>query len=156
MDHGKARKTVTQRLSSGQRVEFTAQESRMLKIAYDYLSGFHKRSLVEAATEKQREKVSQMYAALPPQAKTAVLKLTETATTVTAGQAKSGVRADLRSEVETLSDEYLAAKVEATALEERLKVFGATDHKICYKDIDRCVCKTKKGIIHSLIIRRTQ
>ena len=68
-----ARKNNRVRLSTGHTIELTSQEERMLKIAYDYLSGFAKRSQKESTWERKKDEVANLFANLPSSARVSVL-----------------------------------------------------------------------------------
>jgi pantoate kinase len=51
------RQAVPRRLSTGQTIELTKQDEKMLRAAYDYMQGFCKRSQLEKFVETKRTQV---------------------------------------------------------------------------------------------------
>lgn len=59
------RKTVSKRLFTGQKIALTPQDERMLKIAYEHIAGYHKRSAIELLIERKRDEISNKKQNLP-------------------------------------------------------------------------------------------
>jgi hypothetical protein len=59
------RKTVSKRLATGQKIALTPQDERMLKIAYEHMAGYHKRSAIELSIDKKRDEISNKKLNLP-------------------------------------------------------------------------------------------
>jgi hypothetical protein len=152
----KDRKTTKIRLSTGQRIELTVQEERMLKIAYDFLSGYSTRSHKEHAVDKKKEEVAALYNNLPTTARVSLRDRSITAAKKGPGElsliegnaansaANNNNNANnnansLLSDSERKLEEYLTAKGELMALEEDLKTFVLTDHKISIRDLDAAI-----------------
>lgn len=116
LHQSKSNKSGQKRLSGGQRISLSPQEERMLKIAFDYLSGFHKRSLMENTIEKQKEKVAELLAAVP---QVGLRNVTQRNLDVLIAKTEG-------SENEKL-DEFNEARAELAIMEEKLKLFVAME-----------------------------
>ena len=133
-------KTTTFRLSTGNRIALTSQEERMLRIAYDYLAGFAKRSQKEQAHDKKKDEVTALFTNLPPAARVLIRERSQA--TKGAGEISLvGTQDNLWTEHERRLDEYLRAKAELQSLEDDLKSFSLTDHRISIKDLDAALRK---------------
>lgn len=147
------RKTLSKRLSTGQTITLTPQDDKTLKTLYDYVSGFTNRKNVEAAIEIKKSEVELLKSELSPRAK---LLLKERANQTFIANKPSHDTNDDENESHTANhnqqqqqinqlegeyklDEYYKAKEQLVKLEERLKVYSSTDHKISAKDIDGVV-----------------
>ena len=146
------RKTISKRLSTGQTITITPQDEKTLKTIYDYISGFTNRKNVEAAIEIKRNEVETLKQELSPRAK---LLLKERVNQTFMGKSshendenavESSDNQETQQQVnnqlfdgEHKLDEYYKAREQLLKLEERLKVYSSTDHKISARDIDGVV-----------------
>ena len=149
-------KTTTFRLSIGNRIALTSQEERMLRIAYEYLAGFAKRSQKEQTCDKKKEEVTALFTNLPPAARVQIRERSQTAKG-TGEILLVGTKENLWTEHERRLDEFLRAKGELQTLEDDLKSFSLTDHKISMKDLDAALRKfgtvmSKKELEVSFIV----
>jgi hypothetical protein len=137
----KDRKTTKIKLGTGNRIELTIQEERMLKVAYEYLSGFAKRSQKEHAVDKKKEEVTTLYNNLPTAAR---VTLRDRSIPLKKGPGELSLIAGHEGAIpehERKLEEYLFAKGELQTLEEELKVFMLVDHKISIRDLDSALKK---------------
>ncbi|RYH06819.1 EF-hand domain-containing protein [archaeon] len=138
----KTRKQVTKKLSTGQKISLSLQDERTLRSIYEYLAGYATRRNIESIMEVKKSDVSKQHAALPPSArlllqmqpKSALLMSYQTQN----NHSTDGGEADStnKSEVDQQLDEYFKTKEQLHKLEEKLKAFSSTDHKISFKDLD--------------------
>lgn len=127
-----SRKSVSKKLSTGQRITLTPQDDRTLKYIYDFVSGYSKRKQIEASIEIKKREVEKLNSEISPAAK---LLMKER---VNLGNI-SYMNDDSKLDGEIKVDEYYKAKEQFLKLEERLKLHVLTDHKISFKDIDAVV-----------------
>lgn len=129
-----ARKTISHRLSTGNTIELTAQEERMLKSAYDFIAGYAQRIQKEAAFEKKKEHVATLFANLPSSARVSVLPRPADLPSLLS-KAPPGDNSGL-TETERKLDEFLRAKAELMLMDEELKDFSSVNRIISFKDIE--------------------
>jgi len=131
----RSRKTITKKLSTGQKITLTPHDDRILKNIYDYISGYAKRKAIETALDIVKKEVIAHGNAIPTQTKIQM-------------QLQRGASFDypienislgsdiIKSENDILLDKYYQSKTEQTKLEDTLKLHSLTDHKICYRDLE--------------------
>lgn len=153
---GKARKQITKKLATGQKIAITANDERTLRTVYEYLSGFSSRQSIESTLEDKRSEVNRLYNTLPPSAKLSLqisnqnmyldMKGKDTNNVSNNQDNAEGKTEDAiqdstvdnnnKSESDILLDDYYKAKEQLHKLEEKLKAHAAVDHKISFKDLD--------------------
>lgn len=142
----KTRKQVTKTLATGQTITLTPQDDRTLKVIYDYLSGYSKRTLVESLVEVKRREVEQLRNDIPPGAKVLMKERAKAAfvnrennsdeeNETTAAKPTDPEMTEGQKKV----DEYYKGKEQLLKLEERLKQYMMVDHRISFKDLDAVV-----------------
>jgi len=146
------RKTLKKRLMTGQTILITPQDERILRTIYDFISGYTNRKNVEAAIEIKRREVETLKNELSPRAKL-LMKENYTYSSLMANadpddDDADNLGSDTRDatssdqvEGEIKLDEFYQARNQLIKLEERLKVYSSTDHKISPRDIDG-VCRS--------------
>ena len=130
--HKPDRKLLKKRMVSGQTIEITPQDEKLLRTAYDYMQGFSKKINYESAFNVARAEFDAIEAKLTSEAK--VLKATRT--TSTQVNVMKGYRNDERSEVEKEVDDFNIAKKELLDAEEKYHGLVRVDHKISVRDIE--------------------
>lgn len=140
----KSRKQVSKTLATGQKITLSPQDDRTLKVIYDYLAGYSKRKLVESLIEVKKREVEQIKSEIPPGAKVLMKEkanaLYNFPTSSGNQDTDAGKSADpAKIEGEKKVDEYYKAREQLLKLEERLKIYMQTDHKISFKDLDSVV-----------------
>lgn len=150
------RPKIKRRLCSGQTVEFSAQDEKMLRAAYDYMQGFAKRSILEDQVSDASRIVQEAEAALP-------LHLVEQATPIIEKRSMSVVktpslkdyRTDLRSEEEAQIEHLSKLRNELHNMEEKLADFLRDDQKISLHDMDALMrtlgVETKKSFLEHMM-----
>ena len=135
----KARKQITKKLSTGQKISLSTQDERTLRNVYDYVAGFSTRRSIEAALEAKKAEVNQIHNALPPSARLHLqvqprsLHNTGLISPKPEGESEDS---NEKSETDVLLDQYYKAKDQMLKLEEKLKHHTAIDHRIGFKDLD--------------------
>lgn len=145
----KSRKQVSKTLATGQKITLSPQDDRTLKVIYDYLAGYSKRKLVESLIEVKKREVEQAKSEIPPGAKVLMKErgnaLYNNAFPSSSGNQENGDTTQTKSvdpakiEGEKKVDEYYKIREQLLKLEERLKIYLQTDHKISFKDLDSVV-----------------
>ena len=130
--HKETRKLLKKRMVSGQTIEITPQDEKLLRTAYDYMQGFSKKIHYESAFNVARNEFDAFEANLTSEAKA----LKATRTTSTQVNVMKGYRNDERTEVEKEVDDYNLAKKELLDAEEKYHGLVRVDHKISVKDIE--------------------
>jgi len=121
------RKMVQKRCETGQVISLTPQDDRILKQAYEYLSGFCKRQILQAALDSKREEVVVLSAPASP---------TNNSSGSNHPNPNPMFLAAQREYEERRLDALQKAKDEVAGMEERLIQFGMTDHKISANDLE--------------------
>ena len=107
-------------LSTGQRITLTPQEDRMLRRVYSFIAGMASRLQMQQRIEEKRQELA---------------SLNTSSTTDTSTLIKS-YRQDQRSASEIHTDAQFQLKDELAVLEDKLRLFDASEHVISAKDID--------------------
>ncbi len=133
----KARKQITKRLSTGQKISLSTQDERTLRSVYEYLAGYAARRSIESALEVKKGEVNQLHNQLPPSARLLLQMQPRTlhSSTLKESQVEGDVNEE-KSENDILLDQYYKAKEQLHKLEEKLKQHSAVDHRIGFKDLD--------------------
>jgi hypothetical protein len=131
----KARKQVTKRLSTGQKISLSTQDERTLRSVYEYLAGYAARRSIESALEVKKSEVNQLHNQLPPSARLLLQMQPRTLHSLKEGQSEGDVMEE-KTENDALLDQYYKAKDQLHKLEEKLKQHSAVDHRIGFKDLD--------------------
>eukprot|EP01031_Cornospumella_fuschlensis_P037203 gene37203-45157_t len=136
----KTRKQVTKKMSTGQKISLSLQDERTLRSIYEYLAGYATRRNIETMMEVKKSEVTKLHAALPPSARLLLQMQPKNALLMTYQPQNHGegdeVESANKTEVDQQLDEYFKTKEQLHKLEEKLKAFSATDHKISFKDLD--------------------
>jgi hypothetical protein len=150
---GKSRKQVTKTLATGQKISLSPQDDRTLKVIYDYLAGYSKRTLVESLVEVKRREVEQLRNDIPPGAKVLMKERTKASRINRDANSDEEVEPTPKSndpdmvEGQKKVDLYYKGKEQLVKLEDRLKSCTMVDHKISFKDLD-CVTKALGKPLH--------
>ena len=157
----KSRKTIMRRLEMGQSISMTPQDDRMIRLCFDYITGFTKRNNIQQQIEKKKLELSTI-AAASPHINTAAMDRREEfialdmddddhedEETTTYGnsvgnrspadQGSQGIEEDLKVQ------SYRKHKKELFALEDSLVAHLSSDQKVTIKDLD-AVLKKKYGV----------
>lgn len=150
------RPKIKRRLCSGQIVELSVQDEKMLRAAYDYMQGFAKRTRLEDQVLAASQAVVEAEAALPGH-------LVEQATPVIEARSISVVktpslkdyRTDLRSEEEVQVEHLSKLRSEFHNLEEKLAEFLRDDQRISLHDMDALMrslgVEPKKAVLEHMM-----
>jgi len=144
------RKQIVKVLSTGQQISLTPQDDRTLKMIYDFIAGYAKRMHIERILEEKKREVEQLKHEIPPGAK---LLMKERANKGRTASTSNNVENDadnvaddeneekdpVKTEGEIKVDNYYKAREVLLKLEEKLKLFLLTDHKISFKDLDAVI-----------------
>ncbi len=134
----KARKQVTKKLSTGQKISLSTQDERTLRSIYEFLAGYHSRRAIESSIEAKRSEVSKLHNDLPPSSR--LLLQMQPRIHLSANNPERSDNDEeknvTKTETDLLLDEYYKAKDQLLKLEEKLKLHIAMDHKIGFKDLD--------------------
>lgn len=131
----RSRKTISKKLSTGQKITLTPHDDRILKNIYDYISGFAKRKHIENALENIKKEVNTLNNAIPTQTKLQMQLNRGGSFDYPIENISQGSEV-IKSEHDILLDKYYQAKAEQLKLEDTLKLHSMTDHKISYKDLE--------------------
>jgi hypothetical protein len=135
----KARKQITKKLSTGQKISLSTQDERTLRAIYEYLAGYASRRAIETSLEAKKADVTRLHNALPPSSRLQLQmqprSLARMAEEKEEGENTAEENA-AKTETDLLLDEYYLAKDELHKLEDKLKIHTAMDHKISFKDLD--------------------
>lgn len=142
----RSRKTVSKKLSTGQKITLTPHDDRILKNIYDYIAGYSKRKHIENALETIKKEVNTLNNAIPTQTKLQMQIHRGGSYDYPIENVSMGSDV-IKSEHDIVLDKYYQAKAEQLKLEETLKVHSLTDHKICYKDLEG-VLKSLNGSLN--------
>ena len=158
----KSRKTITRRLEMGQNVAMTPQDDRMIRMCFDYITGFVKRSNLLQLIEKKKLELSAAAAASPYMNTTLIDKKDEkgnkyldddneegeTSVGISASDPINDGTGTAPNEEDLKVQAYRRLKEELVVLEDNLEAHVAADHKITVKDLDT-VLKKKYGVTMS-------
>jgi RecG-like helicase len=131
----KARKQITKKLSTGQKISLSTQDERTLRAVYEYLAGYASRRAIETSLEAKKSDVTRLHNALPPSSRLQIQLQTPRSYAMSQEHEKEGEDPE-KAETNLLLDEYYQAKEELGKLEDKLKLHTAMDHKISFKDLD--------------------
>lgn len=144
-------------------VAMTPQDDRMIRLAYDYMSGFVKRKNLQQLIEKKKTELSTAMNAMPTvdfeelnekelneKKKKNTSNDIEDAIEEYAAAAIARIEIDVSEPLDITEDDlklkfYLKLKDELTLLEDRLEVHLFADNKITLKDLD-AVLKQQYGV----------
>lgn len=151
----KSRKSITKKLSTGQKITLTPQDDKILKTIYDYMSGFAKRKTIEGNIDNCRSEVAKLNHSLPAKARLVVNQAQNDLTQQQIEVAFADENDEQRAKIESMVEEYYQAKENLHKHEERLKIHLNDDHKISFADIDTVVklfgCQMSKKQIDQMI-----
>jgi hypothetical protein len=144
-------------------VAMTPQDDRMIRLAYDYMSGFVKRTSLQQLIEKKKTELSTAMNAMPTvdfeelnekelneKKKKNASNDIEDGIEEYAAAAIARIEIDVSEPLDITEDDlklkfYLKLKDELTLLEDRLEVHLSVDNKITIKDLD-AVLKQQYGV----------
>jgi len=141
----KAKKQISKKLSTGQKIQLTTQDEKTLKAVYDFLAGYAVRRSIETALDAKKNEVTHLHNALPPSSRLQIqlqprnfLTSSYNLESHNNNNNQSGENATPppKSEVDIMLDSYYKAKAEQMKLEEKLKAHVNIDHKISFKDLE--------------------
>lgn len=135
----KARKQISKKLSTGQKISLSTQDERTMRNVYDYLAGYSSRRYIESALEAKKSEVNHIHNALPPSARLHLQVQPRSLHSTGLNSPKpEGENDDSseKNETDVLLDQYYKAKDQLLKLEEKLKQHSAIDHRIGFKDLD--------------------
>ena len=131
------RPKIKRRLSSGQTIELSVQDEKMLRGAYDYMQGFAKRSILENQVSVASQAVIEAESTLPVRIVEQVIPIVEKRSmSVAKTPSLKDYRTDLRSEEEVQSEHLSKLRSELHVLEEKLAEFLREDQRISLHDMD--------------------
>lgn len=145
-------------IETGQNVAMTPQDDRMIRLAYDYMSGFVRRTTLQQLIEKKKMEVSIAMNAMPTVDFEELDEKNNKNTVSYVEDEIEGYAAASIARLEKVSSEplditeddlklklYRKLKDELTILEDRLEVHLSVDNKITLKDLD-AVLKQQYGV----------
>ena len=159
----KTRKTIVRRLEMGQNISMTPQDDRMIRMCFEYITGFIKRNNLQQQIDKKKMELSTIAAASPHINTAAMDKREEVVPrdiddddhedgeTTYGHSVGNRTPADQGSgvhEEDSKVQSYRRIKSELFTLEDSLVAHLALDHKITIKDLD-AVLKRKYGVTMS-------
>lgn len=130
MESSLTTRNVTKELSTGQTIQLTSFEDRMLRRVYDYLAGYATRHSLMKKIEQKKEEVS----SISNEVKFNMSKKENE--TFDMNNVVKSYRVEQRSANEIQTDAMFKAKDELSSIEEKYKLFENQEHKIGFKDID--------------------
>lgn len=128
MESTLTKRNIVKDLSTGQSINLTAFEDRMLKGVYDYLAGYAVRQQFVKKIELKKEEVSSI--------SSEVKKMISKDSNQPNDNIVKSYRVEQRNSNEIQTDAMFRAKDELHLLEEKYKHFESQNHKIGYKDLD--------------------
>jgi hypothetical protein len=148
----RSRKLITKKLTTGQKITLTPQDDRLLKINYDYISGYAKRKTIESLIEDKKVEVAKLDSEIPISAKTLMRqKGINHQEKVMSSMSVDSDEQIVRSDTDIKIDNYYQAKSQLNKLEEKLKAHLLVDHMICFKDLDM-VLKSLNHSVHKRVV----
>lgn len=155
----RSRKSITKKLSTGQKITLTPQDDRTLKNIYDYMAGFAKRKTIENQIEAKKKEVAEINSEIPTSAKIMLqqkgINYQEYQPPSSPGGTSIESESDvIKSETDIKIDRYYQAKAQLNKLEDKLKTHISTDHKIGFKDLDG-VLRSLNTVLHKRQIEVT-
>ena len=131
------RPKIKRRLCSGQTVEFSAQDEKMLRAAYDYMQGFAKRAILENQVSLASQAVIEAESILPVHiVEQAIPVVEKRSISVVKTPSLKDYRTDLRSEEEVQVEHLSKLRSQLHLLEEKLVEFLREDQRISLHDMD--------------------
>lgn len=140
------RPKTKKRLASGQTVEFSAQDEKMLRAAYDYMQGFAKRRLFDQKLSTVGDELEKFESSVSIRIRERCSIVSPEKSNKRTGSAVAVVGAtpslldvysgDLSAEEESLLEELNRHKAESSALEEKYAEFLRIDQSISMKDVE--------------------
>lgn len=124
------RKKISKHLGTGHHIEFTAQDERRLRHAFDYMRGYAKRQHLLHLVEVKNAEIT-AYAQSLPKSNHALIKKLD--------NSKEAIRPAVLGQMtpeEMKLDTYYKMKEELVLLEEKLKRFNAQENRISLKDLE--------------------
>ncbi len=137
------RKTISRRLSTRQIIALTPQDEKMLKLTYQYMAGYVKRTYLEDLLESKRGLLEELNSFVSVNKS---LKEDGNGNGSSVGGSNSSSAAargsiDFRSETEIKIDEYYKTKDDIAVLEKKVKDHQSMEHTISGKDIEAIMKK---------------
>lgn len=128
------RKVLKKRMVSGQTIEITPQDEKLIRGAYDYMQGFSMKIKYEKAYETSKHDFESLEMKLSTEAK--AIASTRHVAASELQKIKNYGKSDERTDIEKEVDVFLIAKKEFLDSEEKYQSLVRFDHKISMKDIE--------------------
>jgi Ca2+-binding EF-hand superfamily protein len=131
-----ARPAIERRLTTGQTIGLTSADEKMLRSAYDYMQGFHKREKLENYIEQKRVELLDLASKLPinnaPRPSHSPTRMNMLAPSLQTNNRNI----DSSENDKQLMENYKKLENEMTVLEENLQTVAKADSKISPKDLE--------------------